>query len=76
MALEEMKMGGDDPDARRELETARTKFTAMLAETQQTLEALWTRWDAAVDTNNQRRERLRRSRPWSLSSTAAATSAT
>ena len=36
MALEEMKMGGDDPDARRELESARTKFTAMLAETQQT----------------------------------------
>ncbi len=53
MALEEMKMGGDDPDARRELETARTKFTAMLAETQQTLEALWTGWDLAVDTNNQ-----------------------
>jgi molecular chaperone HscB len=49
MALEEMKMGGDDPDARRELETARTKFTAMLAETQQQLESLWTQWDAAVD---------------------------
>ncbi len=53
MALEEMKMGGDDPDARRELEAARTKFTAMLAETQQTLESLWTAWDAAVDTNNE-----------------------
>jgi molecular chaperone HscB len=52
MALEEMKMGGDDPDARRELETARTKFTAMLAETQQQLETLWTQWDAAVDTNS------------------------
>jgi molecular chaperone HscB len=49
MALEEMKMGGDDPDARRELETARTKFTAMLAEIQQQLESLWTQWDAAVD---------------------------
>jgi molecular chaperone HscB len=49
MALEEMKMGGDDPDARRELETARAKFTAMLAETQQALESLWTQWDAAVD---------------------------
>jgi molecular chaperone HscB len=52
MALEEMKMGGDDPDARRELETARTKFTAMLAETQQQLESLWTQWDAAVDANS------------------------
>ena len=53
MALEEMKMGGDDPDARRDLEAARTKFTAMLAETQQTLEALWTAWDLAVDANNE-----------------------
>ncbi len=53
MALEEMKMGGDDPDARRELESARTKFTAMLAEIQQTLEALWTAWDLAVDADNQ-----------------------
>jgi molecular chaperone HscB len=52
MALEEMKMGGDDPDARRELETARTKFTAMLTETQQQLETLWTQWDAAIDANN------------------------
>jgi len=52
MALEEMKMGGDDPDARRELETARTKFTGMLAETQQQLESLWTKWDSAVDADN------------------------
>jgi len=52
MALEEMKMGGDDPDARRELETARTKFTAMLAKTQQHLESLWTQWDAAVDASD------------------------
>ncbi len=52
MALEEMKMGGDDPDARRELESARTKFTAMLAETQQQLESLWTQWDTAVDASN------------------------
>ena len=53
MALEEMKMGGDDPNARRDLETARTKFTAMLAETQQDLEALWTAWDLALDANNE-----------------------
>jgi molecular chaperone HscB len=52
MALEEMKMGGDDPDARRELETARTKFTAMLSEIQQQLESLWTQWDSAVDTSS------------------------
>jgi molecular chaperone HscB len=52
MALEELKMGGDDPDVRSQLETERTKFSAMLAETQQDLEALWTAWDTAVDANN------------------------
>jgi molecular chaperone HscB len=52
MALEEMKMGGDDPDARAQLEAARTKFTAMLAESQSQLEALWTAWDNALDTDN------------------------
>jgi molecular chaperone HscB len=49
MALEEMKMGGDDPDVRAELERARTKFTGMLAETQSSLEGLWGQWDSAVD---------------------------
>jgi len=52
MALEELKMGGTDPDAIRELESARTKFTALLAETHQQLETLWTQWDSAVDNNN------------------------
>ena len=49
MALEELKMGGDDPDVRAQLESERTKFTAMLSETQEQLEALWTKWDAAED---------------------------
>jgi molecular chaperone HscB len=51
MALEELKMG-DDPDARAQLESARDKFTAMLAETQQQLETLWSQWDTAVDAND------------------------
>jgi molecular chaperone HscB len=51
MALEELKMG-DDPDAREQLEAARTKFTALLTETHQQLETLWTQWDAAVDSND------------------------
>ena len=46
MALEELKMG-DDPDARAQLESERTRFTAMLTETQQRLEQLWSQWDAA-----------------------------
>src|SRR6202789_417442 len=51
MALEEMKMG-DGPDAREQLEAARTKFTALLTETHQQLESLWTQWDAALDAAN------------------------
>jgi molecular chaperone HscB len=51
MALEELKMG-DDPDARAQLKSAREKFTAMLAETQQQLETLWSQWDTAIDTND------------------------
>ena len=46
MALEEMKMD-PDPNVRADLETARTKFTAMLAQTHQQLESLWTQWDTA-----------------------------
>jgi len=53
MQLEEMrmakKMGEDDPQTRKDLEQAQQHFTAMLAESQQQLEALWTKWDAAVD---------------------------
>jgi molecular chaperone HscB len=51
MALEELKMG-DDPDAKAQLEAARTKFTAMLDDLQSQLESLWTAWDTAVDTND------------------------
>ncbi|HEY4358920.1 MAG TPA: Fe-S protein assembly co-chaperone HscB [Acidobacteriaceae bacterium] len=56
MQLEEMrmarKMGDDDPQTRADLEQARTKFTAMLDELQKQLEALWSRWDSAVDAND------------------------
>jgi molecular chaperone HscB len=56
MQLEEMrmgrKMGDDDPDTRRDLEAARAKFTIMLADVQTQLEALWTRWDAAVESDD------------------------
>jgi len=51
MALEEMKMD-PDPNVRADLEAAQTKFTAMLSETQQQLESLWTKWDTAVDADN------------------------
>jgi molecular chaperone HscB len=50
MQLEEMKMGDDDPQTRRDLEAAREKFTAMLNESQLQLEALWSKWDVALNT--------------------------
>jgi molecular chaperone HscB len=52
MALEEMRMD-PDPNTRRDLEAARDKFTAMLAESQQQLESLWTQWDAAIDSSDE-----------------------
>jgi molecular chaperone HscB len=51
MALEEMRMD-PDPNTRKDLEAARDKFTAMLADSQSHLETLWTAWDTAVDAND------------------------
>lgn len=58
MALEEMReamesQADPDPNTRRDLEAAREKFTAMLDETQQQLESLWTAWDTAVDASDE-----------------------
>ena len=56
MQLEEMKMakkmGDDDPQLRKDLETAKANFTAMLDASQKQLEAEWTSWDAAVDSGD------------------------
>lgn len=56
MQLEEMKMakqmGDDDPQLRKDLEAARSNFTAMLDDSQKQLEALWTKWDTGVDTDD------------------------
>jgi molecular chaperone HscB len=52
MALEELKMDKDDPEVRKQIEAERTKFSAMLGETQTQMEALWSQWDAGVDAND------------------------
>ena len=56
MQLEEMRMakqmGDDDPQTRADLEAARTKFTAMLDDAQQQLEALSSEWDSAEDASD------------------------
>ena len=49
MALEEMRLD-PDPNTRADLEAARQKFTAMLNESQLQLEALWSKWDVALNT--------------------------
>ena len=57
MQLMEMKAArefGDeaDPDLRRDLEAAAKDFDYKMAETQRELEALWLRWDAAEDADD------------------------
>ncbi len=53
MQLEEMrankKFGEDDPQLRKDLEGAKENFEGMLAKSQVDLEAMWARWDAALD---------------------------
>jgi molecular chaperone HscB len=56
MQLEEMraakKMGEDDPQLRTDLLAAKNSFDAKMAATQAELEALWARWDAALDASD------------------------
>jgi molecular chaperone HscB len=57
MQLAEMKAAkqfGDeaDPDLRRDLENAARTFDTKMAGTQRELQALWVRWDVAVDADD------------------------
>jgi molecular chaperone HscB len=53
MQLEEMrmnqKMGEDDPQLRGDLEKAKAQFEGQMAESDAQLQALWSKWDAALD---------------------------
>jgi molecular chaperone HscB len=53
MQLEEMrmnqKMGEDDPQLRQDLEKAKTQFEGQMADSDSQLQALWAKWDAALD---------------------------
>lgn len=57
MQLQEMRaakqMGEDEPELRRDLMTAKDSFDAKMVETQDKLEGLWARWDAAVDSSDE-----------------------
>ncbi len=58
MQLAEMKavkQFGDeaDPDLRRDLEAAAKTFDARMAETEREMQQLWTRWDVAVDSQDE-----------------------
>lgn len=57
MQLQEVRaakqMGEDNPDLRRDLESAKKSFDAKMAETQQELEKLWSAWDAGVDASDE-----------------------
>jgi len=56
MQLEELraakKMGEDDPQLRQKLLTAKSHFDEKLAATDASLQALWSKWDAAADAND------------------------
>jgi molecular chaperone HscB len=56
MQLEEMraakKMGEDEPQLRKDLQTAKAAFDGKLTATDADLQALWSKWDAAVDAND------------------------
>src|SRR5579875_255920 len=64
MQLEEMrfaKQAGEKDDAiEQELQSARTRFTGMLDDSQRQLEALWTEWDSAEDSNDDHRRKTAR----------------
>ena len=53
MQLEEMraakKMGEDDPQLRQDLLAAKATFDAKLADADNQLQGLWSKWDGAVD---------------------------
>ena len=57
MQLQEMRaakqMGEDEPELRRDLMTAKDSFDAKMVETQAELEELWSRWDAAAESNDE-----------------------
>lgn len=56
MQLAEMRankqMGEDEPELRRQLMTAKDAFDEKMVQTQEDLEALWTKWDAALEAND------------------------
>ena len=58
MQLEEMRFarvaGEKDEGVERDLEAARDRYTGMLNDLGTQLEALWSRWDAAVDAGDDR----------------------
>jgi molecular chaperone HscB len=57
MQLAEMRaakqMGEDEPELRRDLLTAKDSFDEKMVETQAELEALWSKWDTALDAGDQ-----------------------
>lgn len=57
MQLAEMRankqMGEEEPELRRDLLTAKDAFDEKMVQTQADLEALWSKWDAALEANDE-----------------------
>jgi len=60
MQLQELKMsGGQDPEARAQLETAKKNFELRLEAISAELEVLWQKWDGAVDQDPDAADRIK-----------------
>jgi len=53
MQLEELRMGGDDPDLKQQLQSARNGFTQQLGACDTQLQQLWRRWDLAWEAKDE-----------------------
>src|SRR5277367_1484819 len=57
MQLEEMRMnrkvGEDDPQLRQDMEKAKAQFEGQMAESDSQLQALWAKWDAVLDAQDE-----------------------
>jgi molecular chaperone HscB len=57
MQLDEMRMnrqmGESDPQLEKDLQTAKTKFDAQFAGTDEALAKLWAKWDAAIESGDE-----------------------
>jgi molecular chaperone HscB len=53
MQLEELQIGGDDPDLKQQLQSARLGFEEQLSNCDAQMHRLWSQWDSALTGNDE-----------------------